>query len=61
MSTSFKPGDIISCDSCGTAMMRRVVGLNKSGYVVENLRGDKRHILPTKTAEACWTKVGGER
>ena len=42
-------------------MMRRVIGRNAQGYVVESIRGDKRHALSAKVAEACWQKVGGER
>lgn len=59
--SAFQPGDIISCDACGKPMMRRVIGRNAQGYVVESLRGDKRHALPAKVADACWSKVGGER
>ena len=59
--SKFKPGDIISCDACGKPMMRRVIGLNASGYIVESLRGDRRHSLPARVADACWQKVGGEK
>ena len=58
---TFKPGDIISCDACGKPMMRRVIRCNAQGYVVESIRGDRRHALSAKVADACWQKVGGER
>ena len=58
---TFQPGDIIVCDCTGDRIMRRVVAVNSIGYIVETLKGNRRHTIPKACAEAFWEKAGGER
>lgn len=61
MSEQFTPGDIIAADIGKHTTMRRVLGANSEGYIVENLSGEKRHVIPYRSADAWWYRIGGEK